>query len=162
MKKILKVILLISVLVLMSGVASAATTAPVKYTTEQQACIKAAQTARMASVKTATDALNAATKDALKTRQDAIIAAQKTKDTTARMAAIKAANDEYNNDSTVKTARAPYMSAVKVPNENFQAAVKACISGSGNNGLGGSLFEKAGASILNALTRLFHFFTEKK
>jgi len=164
MKKIFKIVLLISALILISGVASAAAipnslpatnkpaqkSAPVavKYTAEQQACLKTAQAKRSASIKAAADALNAATKDALAirqaaikaatdifsaatkdalaTRQAAITAAQKITDAKARMDAVKAAANAYNNDSAVKQAKVPYVAAVKAANDayNSSAAVK--------------------------------------
>ena len=161
MKKIFYVTSLVSALVLVSGVALAATTAPavtktvpaaaktvaqttVKYTTEQQACIKIAQDKRSADMKVATDALNnatkaalqarqdaikaaqdafsAATKDQLKVEQSAIIAAQKSKDVKARSDQAKAANDAYNNNKTVQQAKIPYMAAIKTANDQYNNA----------------------------------------
>ena len=151
MKKILSVVFLASAILLISGSVSAATnqapiqnqTAPtaVKYTTAQQACIKAAQDKRQAVMKTATDTLNAATAVALKTRQDAmktatdtlnaatkgalsaeqaaIAAAQKSTDTTTRNNAIRAALDAYNNSASVVKARVPYAAAIKAANDSY-------------------------------------------
>jgi len=152
MKKIFYTVSLVSALVLGAGVASAATvTTPaqaVKYTATQQACIKTAQDARSAATKAATDALNNATKDALKVRQDAIkaaqdifsaatktelkteqdaiIAAQKSKDAKTRAAGAKTANDIYNNSKIVKQAKIPYMAAIKAANDEYNnsSAVK--------------------------------------
>jgi len=143
MKKIAYISSLVSVLILASGVAFAATNTarPVtEYTAKQQSCInsdlkagikpaqdafnaatKNALKAKQDAMKPATDALNNATKDALKARQDAIKAAQKITDKVARATAIKAANDEYNNDATVKKAQVPYMAAMKAANDVFNS-----------------------------------------
>lgn len=117
-KKVLSLSLLVFASFLISGVALAATTTPkaktapvvVKYTADQQTCINNAQ--RKATLP-ALEAFNTATSDASKTRQAAIIAAQKITNEEAKASAIKAANDAYNNDATVKQARAPYMAAIK-------------------------------------------------
>lgn len=155
MKKIFYFVLLVSVLALTTGIAIAADTIPppttetVKYTKSQKACLKVAQDVRLAAIKTATDALNDATKDALKIRQDAMKAAadtlnnttknvlkveqdamaiaQKLTDAKARADAIKAANDAYNSNAIVKAAKVPYVAAVKAINDvyNNSAEVKA-------------------------------------
>ena len=70
-------------------------------------------------MKTALSVLNTATKDQLKTKQDAIKVAQKLTDANAKTAAIKAANDAYNNDSVVKQAKVPYLAAVKAANDAY-------------------------------------------
>jgi len=147
MKKIFGVILLASVLMVASGVASASTTssAPINglvgLNADQKACIKTAQDARTATLKTAMTTMNDATKDALKTRQDAIkkatdtlntttkdalkieqsaiASAQKNKDVKARSEAIKAANDAYSSDKTVIKAKVPYMAAIKAANDAY-------------------------------------------
>ncbi len=124
---------------------STSTSAPVKYTVAEQACMNSKQqgaikpaldalnaatksqlATKQAAIKIATDALNAATKSQLATKQAAIIAAQKLTDLTARAAAIKAANDAYNNNSTVKQAKVPYSAAIKAANDvyNNDPAVK--------------------------------------
>ena len=149
MKKILGLVVLVSVLVLTSGVALAAkkaSPAPTdsgSYTSTQQTCIKAAQDkrftamkaatttlnnaakgafdTRMAAMKAATDILNATAKDALKTRTDAIAAAQKIQDPTAKAAAIKAASDAYNNNAAVKKAKPAYMAAMKAASDEYNS-----------------------------------------
>ena len=177
MKKILGTIVLVSALALMSGVAFAETTiqspaptsgeikmkptaAPVKYTAKQQACIKDAQAVRIAAIKTASDTLNAATKDALKTKQDALKAAMALKDAKAKVAAIKAANEAFNNDAVVKAAKTPYAAAVKAANDKFQSALKTCVAGSKNSIKG--LFNKAGAGLTGSFSKMVKFFTGKK
>jgi len=144
MKRLAYVSLLASVLILASGVASAATgtpnktSAPVKYTAKQQSCItakeqssmKSAQNAfnaatkdalkaRQDALKPAQDAFNAATKDALKTKQDAMAAAQKITDKTAKAAAIKAANDAYTNNPAVAKAKVAFEAALKDVNVSY-------------------------------------------
>ena len=208
MKKILSVTFLVSGLVLVSGVALAAT--PVKYSSAQQTCIRTAQGQRAAATKTATDALNAATTNALetrqdatktardaltaatkvaqKTRQDAITAAAKLTDPKAKTAAIKAAqdaynndaavkksqaayqaaiksaNDAYNNDATVKTAKIPFNAATKAANVKFQSDLKACMSGSAGDvqNLFQKIFKNFGASISGAFPDLSSIFQIKK
>ena len=148
MKKIAIVSFLAVALFLTSGVALAATakkSAPVKYTAEQQKCI-ANKVKGVANPGQA--AFDAATKDASKTKLDALKAAHALKDAVARTAAVKAANDAYNNDATVKTAKVPFIAAGKSAREE---AVKSCV--------GVSFFEKfknilnkASASLVNAFT----------
>ena len=151
MKKISSISLLVSVLFLMGATASAAVTktAPVKYTPEQQACINKNM---QPAIKVAQDALNTATRDVLKTRQEAITVAQKITDAADKKAAIKAALDEYNNNSAVKQARIPYMQAVK---EARTAAIASCTPSPVNS--------VAGASFLQAVERfLANVFNFKK
>jgi hypothetical protein len=165
-KKIFYIVSLVSALTLVSGVAFAAAPQKVvpssavigpraiqsniKYTAQQQACIKAAQDKRTAAIKVAMDAINTATKDELKARQDAVkaaqdtfiaatkaelkveqdalIAAQKNKDAKVRATEAKSANDAYNNDKVVKQAKVPYTAAVNAANDiynNSPAVIKA-------------------------------------
>ena len=126
MKKILSIILLVSALFLMSEIASAANTTVrkttqnvIKYTKEQQTCISNAQKKQQAAIKAAQDIFNTATKNALQTKQAAIKAAQTTKNTKTRMTALRAANDAYNNDSTVKQSKGPYTDALKAANDAY-------------------------------------------
>lgn len=144
MKKIIGFVLVFSTLAV-AGVALAANatnnnpaiTAKPQYTPTQQTCIKAAQAKRLAAAKTAADALNAATGDATKIKNDAIKAAsqtmiaatksaletkmaalklaQKNKDA----AGIKAANDTYNNNPAVKAAKTAYSAAAKAANDAY-------------------------------------------
>ena len=155
-KKVLSLSFLVLASVLISGVALGATTtpktitapAPVKYTTDQQNCInqkmassiKTAQATlttatpdatkiKQAAIQAAQKVLTAATPSATKTRQAAIQAAMKIKDATAKTAAIKAASDAYNNDSTVKKAKVAYTAAIKTANDayNNDSAVKSAM-----------------------------------
>jgi len=133
--------------------------APV-LTEAQKTCIKAAQDKRMAAMKPATDELKVKTETALKTRQEAIAAAQKIKDEKKKGDAIKAANDAYNNDASVVESKTPYMSVVKAANDQFQIDQKACLSGSGKpvNGF----FKNIGDSMSNFGKGFVNFFTGKK
>ena len=171
MKKIVNIGLLVSVLILTSGVVLAADTAkksvlptPIEYTTEQQACIKVAQKERANDVKIAAETLSVATKDALKLKQDAVKSAQKNKNTIARMEEIKIASKAYNSDETVKQAIAPYITAVKSANKKFQSASKACSKGSIGSDVGffKDVFNKVSTSFLGSLLRIFNFFLAKK
>jgi hypothetical protein len=141
MKKIFTFILFASVLVSIAGVALAAVPSGVKYTAEQQACIKAAQEKKTAAIKVATGnlsavapdalkekqdaikaataALDAAIKTALKTKKDAIAASVKIKDAKARADAIKAATVAFNNNPAVKKAMVPYLAAIKAANDTY-------------------------------------------
>jgi hypothetical protein len=197
MKKILYAALFVSVLALASGVAFAATSTPnktktpVSYTVKQQACItskeqpsmktaqdafnaatKDALKARQDALKPAQDAFNAATKDELKAKQDAIIAAQKITDKTAKVAAIRAANDayisnpdvvkakvlyeaalkdvnvSYNNNNEVKQAKGPYSTALRAARAS---AIKDCTSVSFLQIIQ-NIMQKSAAAIVNAFT----------
>jgi hypothetical protein len=138
---------------------SGAIAAP-KYTDSQKACIKTAQDKRMATLKPATENLKNQTSAALKVRQDAIAVAQKIKDEKKRAAAIKAANDTYNNDQTVKDSKTPYMNVVKAANDQFQVDQKACLAGSGISSKG--FFKNIGDGISNFGRGMMNFFTGKK
>jgi len=155
MKKILSIILLISFLVLTSGAVlaqadQAQDQGKPETTTQQQACIKAAQEKRDAAIKTAKEALDSASKDAfetkqsvikeatgafnlatkaaLKVKQDALALAEKSTDPSVRAQKIKEANDAYNNNKTVKEARVEQTEAIRVANEVYdkdEATIKA-------------------------------------
>lgn len=111
-------------------------------------------------MKPAIDAIKSQTEAALKVRQEAITVAQKIKDVKARAAAIKKANDIYNNDKTVQQSRPAYITAVKAANDQFQVDQKSCLSGSGISPKG--FFKKIGDSFSNFGLGLAKFFTGKK
>jgi len=146
-KKTLSVVIIASALVLVFGVAGAATTKnpqntkPQGLTSEQQTCvkdatkdqqatIKAAQDAfneatkdalaeKQAAIKAAQDAFNEATKDALAEKQAAIKAAQAIKDAKEKSNAIKTANDAFNNNEIVKPAKVILQDAIKAANDAY-------------------------------------------
>jgi len=145
MKKIIYLILIITLQSSISGITMAATPS---VTADQQACIKAAQDKRSAAIKTAQNTLDSITGDALKSKQSAITVAQDTlkvavkdasqirtkaiqaaeniKDERAKAKAIQAAQDAYNNNATVKRAVITYEAATKaaVNKYNNDATVK--------------------------------------
>jgi hypothetical protein len=129
----------------------------IKYTDEQKVCIKTVQDKRVANIKAAAEALKSQTGAALKTRQDAMLFAQKIKDEKARAKAIKSANETYNNDATVKQAKPAYVSAVKAANDQFQIDQKVCLAGSPASSK--SFFKKMGdgfSSFGNGFMKLFN------
>jgi len=169
MKKIFGFLAILSALILMAGVAVAETAKnltpePIKYTAEQKACVQEAQTKKIASIKTATDNLNSVTGNFLVTKQDALKAAQQIKDPGAKKAAIKAANDAYNNNEAVKQAKVPYMEAIKSANEEYKNDLTACLDGP-KGGIGGGVpgfFKGVGNGISGAFSRMWKFLSWKK
>jgi hypothetical protein len=117
---------------------------------DQQDCINNAQATKDAAVQAAASAFSNSVKDVLATEKSAIAAAQQIQDETARLAAIKSANDDYNNNGTVQQARIPYIAAVKAANQQFQSDSQACSTSS------------SPAGLLNAILRFFNFFVKWK
>jgi len=124
-KKTLSVVIIASALVLVFGVAGAATTKnpqntkPQGLTSEQQTCVKDATKDQQATIKAAQDAFNEATKDALAEKQAAIKAAQAIKDAKEKSNAIKTANDAFNNNEIVKPAKVILQDAIKAANDAY-------------------------------------------
>ncbi len=189
MKKIFIIVLVFSALFLISGITFADTTQntpatksnlprvsapaanrpdqiPIKYTAEEQSCIKAAQKTRADATKFAVDALNSATKDALKIKQDAMAAVRSEKDVKVKSAALKVANETYNNNENVKRAKVPYNSAVKTANDKYKIDLEACLSRQNNNDKGNNknigdsgflkgIVNSASAAISNTFYNVF-------
>lgn len=164
MKKAISIVLFVSALTLISGIVSAQTiqaeSTSTNYTAEQKACIKTAQDKRTAALKVAIDQMKSATKDASDAEQAALTIAQKSKTEKIRLQEIKKAVDAYNNNETVKQAKAPYLAAVKAANDKFQIESKSCLSNSGK-GVGG-FFSRIGNNISSFFSNFFKFFSKKK
>lgn len=158
-KRTLNIIIFVLVLFLISGFANATTqgSSSVKsaYTADQEACIRKNQ---LESTKPAQQAFEIATKKALEVRIKALKVAETIKKASDKTAAIKAANDKYNNDETVKNAKAPYIEAFKTARAN---AIEKCVgTSSGTNNAGNKsfwqqikgFFGRFGASLRDAVT----------
>jgi hypothetical protein len=169
-KKVFGILSLVLALVLLAGTTLAVTekknntsintiSAP-KYTEAQKVCLKTAQDKRITAIKPATEELKVKTEVALKARKDAIAVAQKIKDAKKRAAAIKVANDAYNNNQTVKDSKMPYIDIVKAANDQFQIDQKACLAGSGISPMG--FFKNIGDRMSNFGKGIANFFTGKK
>lgn len=152
MKKILGTVLLVSALILAAGVATAATqknngAGIAQYSPEVKTCIKNAM--QSDAMKAAKDAFKAATKDALQTKQDAIDAAQKLTDKTAKTDAIKAANQEYNDNKTVKQAKVALSNARTNVTETCKQTAK-------NNSSSGTASVSGNKSIWQSILDFLH------
>lgn len=166
MNKLLSGIMFIFAFILMSGSALAVTEKKqlpdsATYTQEQKDCVKVAQQKRTTAVKTATDALNAATKEALDAKQSAMKAALEIEDAKARQAAIKLANDTYNNNELVKVAKVPYTEAIKTANDNYQKDLKACLDGKAKGFLK-NMFKGVGNGFNGFFGKIGNLFSGRK
>lgn len=155
MKKIFIAVMFVSISLFLCGVVSADTTTtttptnaaahkfvPPTYTADQRTCINNAMRANWAATNPATDAFNAAVKDAIATRNAAMKAI---KDGRARVTAMRAVSDAFSNDSTVKQAEIPYQAALKsIKIKSTKDIIKDCTAN-----------PSGAASILNSISNLF-------